>query len=430
MFIFRHYFSIMKLLLFFCGAIWLLSAFWPGAMFFDSIVQYRQALFHSYGDQHPPIMAWVWSWLLLFGNGPTPMLLCNFIMLFGSVALLYWASAKKSPLSWIWLLMPLFPFIACQFGIILKDTAMGYALLLAFALFHLGLQKQPYISYVLFFFAACFFLYGFLLRHNAIMAVAPIIYYLIRIGYPNWKKSYVFIVSCIILFFLYGLGKFVNYSILDAEKENTVFFMYVDEIAATSRLVQKNLFSPESPVHMLPIEHLPLLHLEQGWKFYRAVKLDEDILKRNWYWVIKEEPWAYLKAKWVLFKNFSGFPLEKKGVLFYGIEKNEFGFTFKPRITTLALRDYIAVINVLRFPFLPIFWIPLAIGIFLYAMKFNNTLEFELRMLSGSAICYYFGYFLVTPTPEYRFIYWTIIATTTATLLLICNVFLYNDAEQ
>lgn len=118
------------------------------------------------------------------------------------------------------------------------------------------------------------------------------------------------------------------------------------------------------------------------------------------------EPWVYLKAKIELFKNFNSFPLKKKMVYYFWISKNKYGFKFnKEKITTVMFKHYFEIVNTLRFPFLPIFWIRLAAIIFFYSLRQDILKNFELCILSGSAICYYLGYFLVTPTPDYRFIY-------------------------
>lgn len=83
-------------------------------------------------------------------------------------------------------------------------------------------------------------------------------------------------------------------------------------------------------------------------------------MKKNWYWIIKNDPWAYLKAKWNLFKNFSSFPLKKKMIYYLKMGENDYGFQFNKGVITSIFRYYFDIVNTLRFPFLPIFWIPLA----------------------------------------------------------------------
>lgn len=414
---------LVPLLLYIAIVFLLFSAYWPGAMTTDSLIQYGEALSRSYSDWNPPIMAWVWSWLLQWKDGPQLMLLFHFFMLFSAIALLYWTDARESMLSWLWLLLPVSPFVASISGVIWKDVGMAYAFFLAFALFHLGIRMQSYSSYMLFVLAFFFFLYAFLLRANAIMAAAPIIYYSCKIFYPEWQKIKTFIISCSVLGCLFFLGKFINNSVLGAEKTNPTLIMQIDEIAATSRIAQKKLFFKESPAYEISFEELPLVNAVKGNKIYGKVKLSDEVLRENWYWVIKEEPWAYLQAKWELFKNFSGFSLDKRMIFFFDIWENDYGLTFEQREITTILRDYLMVVKSIPLLFLPIFWIPIAGILFFLALKKNNRIGYEIRMLSGSALCYYLGYVLVTPTPEYRFIYWIVLSTIAATILLLCNSF-------
>src|SRR4051812_29827401 len=51
-----------------------LALHFPGVMNNDSVQQYRQAVSGHYSDWHPPVMAWLWSWLRVFGDGPAPLL--------------------------------------------------------------------------------------------------------------------------------------------------------------------------------------------------------------------------------------------------------------------------------------------------------------------------------------------------------------------
>lgn len=109
---------ILFIVLLLCEMSFLIGAYWPGAMSIDSISQYEQAVTHTYEDWHPPIMAWVWSCFILMYKGPIPMLLFHTFMLFGATTLLCLICIKKSRISWIWLILPLLPFIAGLSGVL------------------------------------------------------------------------------------------------------------------------------------------------------------------------------------------------------------------------------------------------------------------------------------------------------------------------
>lgn len=87
--------SSFKYIVFWGGVGLLLSAYWPGAMMWDSFEQYHQTLSHRYVDWHPPIMAWIWSLPFFLYYTPQSMLLFHFSMFLGAIFLLYRSYIKK-----------------------------------------------------------------------------------------------------------------------------------------------------------------------------------------------------------------------------------------------------------------------------------------------------------------------------------------------
>ncbi len=71
------------------------------------------------------------------------------------------------------------------------------------------------------------------------------------------------------------IGKYINNSILGAEKTNPTSIMKIDKIAATSYIVQRNLFVIESPIHSLSVKDLPELPHVKGINFYRKLMLTD-----------------------------------------------------------------------------------------------------------------------------------------------------------
>ncbi len=54
-----------------------LTLMFPGELIIDSREQLRQAISHQYLDWHPPIMAFVWSWLLRINGNPGVLLVLH-----------------------------------------------------------------------------------------------------------------------------------------------------------------------------------------------------------------------------------------------------------------------------------------------------------------------------------------------------------------
>ena len=52
-------------------------SFYPGLMSDDSHGIYASAQAHQYNDHHPPLMAYLWHYLLFIKDGPAMMFLFN-----------------------------------------------------------------------------------------------------------------------------------------------------------------------------------------------------------------------------------------------------------------------------------------------------------------------------------------------------------------
>ena len=112
-----------------CGYAWI---FWPGWMSPDSWAIYKAALSHTYGDHHPPLMGYVWRYLIMIYDGPGLMLAVNMALLWGGVGVLAFR-VFQGPLRWICLLLPFTPHVVVEAGWIWKDMifTFGFGLLAA-----------------------------------------------------------------------------------------------------------------------------------------------------------------------------------------------------------------------------------------------------------------------------------------------------------
>ena len=411
-----------RLLLLGGAGLFLGAAFWPGSMTNDSITQYGQALTRNFNDWHPPVMAWLWSFLLPLNNGPAPMLCFHLAMLLTACFIMSSDKGRNGP-QWAWLFIPLLPWISGISGAIWKDVGMTFSLFLGYALFQKVVSGgKNGFSRFLFTLSLWLFLYAMLVRFNAITMAPPLIYYPIRILRPECAKRKTFYMTCLCLLLLSCLTPFVYNILLGAKYSNPRSLMQIDEIAVTSVVAKKNLFSEVAEISRWPYEDLPRKQAAtaEGWNFYgkAGAQLSSIQLMENWISVIVNYPLEYLQAKYILYRNFSAFPFKKRDdALMLEITENNNGFIRKGNMAEPILRKYVKFFIMMRWPFVPLFWVPMAFWLFWAARNRENATKYEIRMLSGSAICYYLGYILVTPTPDYRFIYWTVLGTTTAALV-------------
>ncbi len=147
-----------------------LLTFYPGSMSVDSWQQFNQAVSRSYDDVHPPIMAWVWRYLLWIKKGPEPMLSLNVGMFWTGLFLIWYQLIKQKCHSY--LLIPLLGFmppVLGMIGVIWKDISLGSSLVLVVSL--LGYQSKfmnirKILIVILLFYATA-------VRHNAVAMTLP-----------------------------------------------------------------------------------------------------------------------------------------------------------------------------------------------------------------------------------------------------------------
>jgi hypothetical protein len=152
------------------GAINAILTFYPGSMSVDSWQQFQQAVSGSYDDVHPPIMAWVWRYLLWIKKGPEPMLFLHVGMFWSGLFLIWYQLIKQKCHSY--LLIPFLgfmPTVLGMIGVIWKDISLGSSLVLVVGL--LGHQSKrtnirKFLIVILLFYATA-------VRHNAVAMTLP-----------------------------------------------------------------------------------------------------------------------------------------------------------------------------------------------------------------------------------------------------------------
>src|SRR5262249_10194708 len=119
------------------GFFFLYKACFPGLLSPDSVRQYKQALAHHYTDWHPPIMAWIWSFLNYFSKGPQNLLVLHLSLLFLGLFIFYLTYEKCHPLlSLLFFAIPFIPSIFIFTCLLLKDVGMAFSWVCAIAVFN------------------------------------------------------------------------------------------------------------------------------------------------------------------------------------------------------------------------------------------------------------------------------------------------------
>lgn len=411
-------------LLAFCGLV-LWVAFYPGFMSNDSIVQFGMSKSMNFNDWHPPVMAWVWSVVGFFFPGPSGMLAVHLALVL--IAVYLWRdSYKDKPLSWLIFLIPFLPWIINFVGVLWKDVGLAFSLL---ALSGLALKAltpgKALIAFILIF-------YAINLRHNAIFAVFPM---LILLGFrwikgANSIKAVIF--SCATIYACFFLGSVFNYSILHAERTKPSNYMMVDDLAflsivknesllpgigideikgcATSEIGQNNLVGKVFCLSALP-------------SYKQAAPLSTD-LKGIWLSSIFENPIDYLRFRIAAFSYLLRTPDDPPYYIWHpGIDENSFGLKQVPNgLTLLADRFVHDAAKTAPFFFKPYWWLMSSLVLLMMTFVVAKTKSvITARVLLVSAIFYIFGYMPVTPMADFRYIYWSVIATTISFIIVVID---------
>jgi len=154
----------------------MLALWWPGVAMYDSVDQYGQALHGSYDDWHPPIMARLWSVLLLAWEGQVPMFVLQAIFYWLGLGLIAASLAREGRprAAAALLLLGALPLFTGWEAAVLKDAQMVAAMLAATGIalwWRLAGRRLPVGAGAA---IALLLLYAALVRANAVFAAAPL----------------------------------------------------------------------------------------------------------------------------------------------------------------------------------------------------------------------------------------------------------------
>ncbi|MGZ8222348.1 MAG: GtrA family protein [Methylobacter sp.] len=205
---------------------------YPGEFNNDSSNQYAQALSGQYGDWHPPIMAWLWSWLLHIVDGPSTILALHLVLHWFGFALIADAllCLGQPRTAWLALLSGAFPVFLFYNGLITKDVGMASAMLVAFGLgFRYRIIGQPVPLPVLLL-AALLLAYGTLVRTNAIFAFGPLFIYLFADRARLISIKQLALVSIVLAGLALPLSNYINHDLLSAKRDDSIQSLFLFDL--------------------------------------------------------------------------------------------------------------------------------------------------------------------------------------------------------
>lgn len=401
-----------------------LIAYYPGFMSADSISQYEQAIFHKYGDWHPPIMSLLWSFLNIFSKGPQLMLVLQLFFLWTSFYLLSrsWFSSKRSYLILFFCFL-LAPFIQNIAGYIIKDGQMGLAFLLSFCIMVKAEYNKRTMTRAEAIFSFVLMVYGSLVRLNAMPAVLPLLFLWFG-NYTRWRsKSFTVIYTTFSIFLILIIQSFIN-TLAKPEKQFVEYKLLVHDIAGVYVKTGKN-YLPSFITQYPGYDSVYLKNnyttatLDNLWwnwekkiSFPPMTETNMPILQNAWQASILENPKVYLKNKFEGFLYF--LHVKERTKLYWGhptIDQNPYGITFKGNFISKGIINSIEFQSEMVY-MKPWFWMLLNLVILALSFFISHAdIKRLVLILSISSLFYILPqFFIFQVDTDFRYFYWNCIA--------------------
>lgn len=401
----------------------------------DSVEQLVQARNHSYQDDHPPLMAMIWSVVDRILPGPAGMLVFMNALYWGGflVVARYWPLPRRPRLV-VFALMAAFPPLLVNLGVIWKDILMQGALV---ALLGSYLRYRSTRGLLALLLALVFATLAIAARHNAAPAVWPLLALLVA-EHPRWKRLRVppsrwkhalgsLVLSALLVV---GLQQGVTRAIRPFARETHAWQgSLLFDLAGMSVQTGQLLFDPslEMLIDGTTYEVVKRLYNPRhpGSLFYgrgSVIRLTQDPermrgLRQNWLNAVQEHPGAYLKSRWRIYRNMLGLTKTKPAYMVFA-EINRNPYKYKLRASPLRERVVGA------FEWLsdtPLFSVWLYVFGCLLLLLIGAAAAWSgggalVLALTASGLSYHLTFALLAASDDYRYSLWTI----TCALLSAC----------
>jgi hypothetical protein len=405
------------------GAALAVATYWPGYMSEDSFTQLGQARSGDFTAHHPPLMALLWKPLDAVLPGPGLLLVLQAVLAWSGAALFMSLVFRGWGAPLALLAFCLWPTVFSYLGTIWKDVQLGVALLWGVALTlgadRLGWRRTLWLA------PAAFF-YGAAVRHNGITAVLPLAVWWgwVVAGRLGWRRRPLAGAAAGVLLTVatWSAVKAVDgWLTRDHPIPPPEQALYIHDLVgltgATGRVLVPDyiLRQPEArsinwllqlwyPNSLVPIFFDP-----------GNLKLSSDpaqlaTLRSAWLRAVVDHPGIYLRHRMVMFEYLLGANTPAVHYPFHdGMVKNDLGFTFQRTPLNQAVMDWLRSIqNSLFFRGWAYLVAVLALGAGGLALR---RLDAAGAALCASALGYALPYIPTCPAGDFRYLWWTVLAT-------------------
>lgn len=405
-------------------------AFEPGLMSIDSAVQYLQALSKDYGDQHPPLMAWLWGRLDRIVPGPLGMLLLHLALLWsGLLALAEGARRRGMPHEWALFVVGFLPTTLSIAGVIWKDVGMAFAYLCAVGLLYLAGTTGRASRFVLVGAALVLIAYATMIRANAAFAALPVAWYFVVVASGRRRLAVSLVAALALVGAILAAQQLLERHAFEARRQHLSQMILLFDLTAIGcaggradipAAYRIDGFDPAALCENYDPNQVDKLFFFPDSQL--RLSMDDAAfaeLRRAWLAAVTAEPVRYLRHHNRAFAGLLGIrkASENDRLLRQPVtHSNAWRIAFEPNTLSRAVdatTDALGALGV----FSGILWLVLAFALLQAARRFPGGAMPEIPLLA-SAIAYFLPYYLLSLAPNYRFVYWSVVATATAAVLL------------
>lgn len=412
----------------FAISVWGMS---PGWLTTDSLSHYVDAKQGVYRDMSPILLTWLWNKLLVFSDGPLPMLVLQLLAYWGGFYFLSEAARTRvGPAAPLILLCGFWPGIFEQVGFIWKDIIFGTMMLLAWSMLVAAYFQQRYLrtweKVVLV--AALIISVG--VKQNGITAV-PFVFGAWFYLEGKFRKSFIRIsaaaVAATVAVTAFSIVLTMPSKIV---RQGNLIWQYTQiyDLLAIS-VAENTVFLPK---HITDQRTGQLSELRKyywpggmnSFFFHKGGTLGStdpveiDALRKAWLSAVIAYPKDYLAHRWdnlsVMLRLGAYTPA---WVGEPGIWENSYIPPFKETTLSEALG---ATLKTMPWAYLPWMYVVLAGVSFLFSMLFAKNRAIPLLLFASSA-AFFAPHFFVLPAADYRYLYFCYLMAMVAAVIALID---------
>jgi hypothetical protein len=406
------------------------AVFWPGYMSEDSFFQLAQARTGDYTVHHPPLMALLWKPLDVLLPGPGLLLVLQAALAWSGAALFMSLVFRGWGAPVALLAFCLWPTVFSYLGTMWKDVQLGVALLwgtsLTLAADRFGWRRALWIAPLAFF-------YGAAARHNGLPAILPLAVWWgwVLAKSLGWRRRRLIgaVAGLALTIGTWGGVTAVNGWLtrdhpIPPPEQALYIYDLIGLTGATGRLYVPDyiLQQPEARsinwlVRLWYPHTLSAIFYDPGNLQFTSDPGKLSTLHRAWFRAVSDNPGIYFRHRLIMFSYLLGANTPVVHYPFHdGMVKNDLGFTFQRTPLNVAVMDLLhAIQNSLFFRGWAYLAACLALG--LGALLLGRLDGLGLA-LGASALAYALPYFMICPTGDFRYLWWTVLATLLLALAL------------